>query len=67
MLCGSPYRPIRSGSVVDADCLAMKLRRCPPVVHARHLPGELVEVGGGLARHEDGGVLAMPVAAKNSI
>jgi hypothetical protein len=45
----------------------MKLRRCPPVVHARHLPGELVEVGGGLARHEDGGVLAMPVAAKNSI
>jgi len=53
-----PEFTLRLGALVNAAFLAMKLRRGTPVVHARHLPGELVEVRGGLSRHEHGGVLA---------
>jgi len=31
----------------------------PPVVQPHDLPGELIEVGGSLSRHEDGGMLAL--------
>ncbi len=47
LLRALPKFSLRLGSLVNATFLAMKLRRRPPVVHTRHLPGELVEVGGG--------------------
>jgi hypothetical protein len=37
----------------------MELRCSPPVVYARHLSGELIEVSSRLSRYKHGGVLAV--------